>query len=208
MYCKIVTDRGIVEVRCQRTHTCKKANEFGTNWFERHWVQLYSSTHCYVQRAHTWSCTLHTQISNHTNPLKKYPIMSSSSTSGSDMNTQSSSPYIGRGRYNPSSAASVGTGRGRRGGVADASSSFTHSRSSVDPNQTAGTASYSSSSTSQIHPDSNPRYSSTNPPPTLPSSGIPYGHVPSYLPGSASLVEQLDQRLLVVLRDGRHLIGV
>ena len=42
----------------------------------------------------------------------------------------------------------------------------------------------------------------------LPASGIPYGHVPSFLPGSASLVEQLDRRLLIVLRDGRHLIGV
>eukprot|EP00615_Pteridomonas_danica_P013336 CAMPEP_0114337992 /NCGR_PEP_ID=MMETSP0101-20121206/6744_1 /TAXON_ID=38822 ORGANISM="Pteridomonas danica, Strain PT" /NCGR_SAMPLE_ID=MMETSP0101 /ASSEMBLY_ACC=CAM_ASM_000211 /LENGTH=131 /DNA_ID=CAMNT_0001470435 /DNA_START=6 /DNA_END=401 /DNA_ORIENTATION=- len=27
------------------------------------------------------------------------------------------------------------------------------------------------------------------------------------LPGAASLVEQLDKRLLVVLRDGRHLVG-
>jgi hypothetical protein len=41
-----------------------------------------------------------------------------------------------------------------------------------------------------------------------PSSGIPYGHVPGYLPGSSSLVEELDQRLLMVLRDGRHLVGV
>jgi len=41
-----------------------------------------------------------------------------------------------------------------------------------------------------------------------PNSGIPYGHVPAYLPGSASLVEQLDQRVLVVLRDGKHVIGV
>lgn len=40
------------------------------------------------------------------------------------------------------------------------------------------------------------------------SSGIPYGYVPAYLPGSASLVEELDKELLVVLRDGRHLIGV
>jgi len=41
-----------------------------------------------------------------------------------------------------------------------------------------------------------------------PSSGVPYGYVPAYLPGSASLVEQLDQRLLIVLRDGRHLVGI
>ena len=41
-----------------------------------------------------------------------------------------------------------------------------------------------------------------------PSSGIPYGHVPAYLPGSASLVEELDKRVLVVLRDGKHVIGV
>ena len=40
------------------------------------------------------------------------------------------------------------------------------------------------------------------------SSGLPYGYVPAYLPGSASLVEQLDQELLIVLRDGRHLVGV
>jgi hypothetical protein len=40
------------------------------------------------------------------------------------------------------------------------------------------------------------------------TSGLPYGYVPAYLPGSASLVEQLDQELLIVLRDGRHLVGV
>ena len=42
---------------------------------------------------------------------------------------------------------------------------------------------------------------------SLPSSGVPYGFLPPFLPGSASLVEQLDRRLMVVLRDGRHLIG-
>lgn len=41
-----------------------------------------------------------------------------------------------------------------------------------------------------------------------PTSGLPYGYVPAYLPGSASLVEQLDQTMLIVLRDGRHLVGV
>lgn len=44
--------------------------------------------------------------------------------------------------------------------------------------------------------------------PPLPTSGLPYGHVPAFLPGAASLVEQLDQRLMIVLRDGRHLVGV
>ena len=34
---------------------------------------------------------------------------------------------------------------------------------------------------------------------------VPYGTVPGFLPGAASLVEQLDKRLLVVLRDSRHL---
>lgn len=41
-----------------------------------------------------------------------------------------------------------------------------------------------------------------------PTTGIPFGHVPAYLPGSSSLVEELDARVLVVLRDGRHLLGV
>jgi hypothetical protein len=45
-------------------------------------------------------------------------------------------------------------------------------------------------------------------PPINATSGIPYGHVPAYLPGSASLVEELDKEVMVVLRDGRHLIGV
>jgi U6 snRNA-associated Sm-like protein LSm1 len=40
------------------------------------------------------------------------------------------------------------------------------------------------------------------------TSGVPHGHVPAYLPGSASLVEELDKRVLVVLRDGKHLVGV
>ena len=34
---------------------------------------------------------------------------------------------------------------------------------------------------------------------------VPFGSVPGFLPGAASLVEQLDKRLLVVLRDSRHL---
>ena len=41
-----------------------------------------------------------------------------------------------------------------------------------------------------------------------PNTGIPFGHVPAYLPGSSSLVEELDQRSMVVLRDGRHIVGV
>ena len=41
-----------------------------------------------------------------------------------------------------------------------------------------------------------------------PSTGIPFGHVPAYLPGSSSLVEELNTRILVVLRDGRHLVGL
>lgn len=40
------------------------------------------------------------------------------------------------------------------------------------------------------------------------SSGLPHGHVPVYLPGSSSLVEELDKQVLVILRDGRHLVGV
>lgn len=40
------------------------------------------------------------------------------------------------------------------------------------------------------------------------SSGVPFGHVPAYLPGSASLVEELDRRVLLVLRDGKHIVGV
>jgi small nuclear ribonucleoprotein (snRNP)-like protein len=39
-------------------------------------------------------------------------------------------------------------------------------------------------------------------------SGVPFGHVPAYLPGSASLVEELDSRILIVLRDGKHIVGV
>jgi hypothetical protein len=46
------------------------------------------------------------------------------------------------------------------------------------------------------------------PSPVHQGSGVPFGHVPAFLPGSASLVEELDQRLLIVLRDGKHLIGV
>eukprot|EP00970_Alexandrium_tamarense_P013774 scaffold3686_cov193-Alexandrium_tamarense.AAC.2 len=40
-----------------------------------------------------------------------------------------------------------------------------------------------------------------------PQTAVPYGYLPPFLPGSASIVEQLDQRMLVVLRDGRHLVG-
>jgi Small nuclear ribonucleoprotein (snRNP) homolog len=44
--------------------------------------------------------------------------------------------------------------------------------------------------------------------PKLPPSGVPFGYVPAFLPGSASLVEQLDRRIMIVLRDGRHLVGI
>lgn len=39
-------------------------------------------------------------------------------------------------------------------------------------------------------------------------SGVPFGYVPAYLPGSASLVEELNQKVMLVLRDGKHLVGV
>ena len=29
----------------------------------------------------------------------------------------------------------------------------------------------------------------------------------SYLPGAASLIEQLDKRIMIILRDGKHLVG-
>jgi U6 snRNA-associated Sm-like protein LSm1 len=29
-----------------------------------------------------------------------------------------------------------------------------------------------------------------------------------YLPGAAALLEQLDKRIMLILRDGRHLVGV
>lgn len=41
-----------------------------------------------------------------------------------------------------------------------------------------------------------------------PTTGVPFGHLPAYLPGSSSLVEELDERIMIVLRDGRHLVGV
>ena len=44
--------------------------------------------------------------------------------------------------------------------------------------------------------------------PSVPMSGVPFGYIPAFLPGSASLVEQLDRRIMIVLRDGRHLVGV
>mmetsp|Transcript_49554 Transcript_49554/g.140354 ORF Transcript_49554/g.140354 Transcript_49554/m.140354 type:complete len:140 (-) Transcript_49554:107-526(-) len=52
------------------------------------------------------------------------------------------------------------------------------------------------------------------PPPPLGAAATPQPGAPQTppvglsLPGAASLVEQLDKRLLVVLRDGRHLVGV
>lgn len=44
--------------------------------------------------------------------------------------------------------------------------------------------------------------------PSIPMSGVPFGYIPAFLPGSASLVEQLDRRIMIVLRDGRHLVGI
>jgi hypothetical protein len=47
-----------------------------------------------------------------------------------------------------------------------------------------------------------------NPPPPTTVSSVPHGFLPSFLAGAPSLVEHLDKRLLVVLRDGKHIIGV
>ena len=41
-----------------------------------------------------------------------------------------------------------------------------------------------------------------------PTTILSQGNIPPFLPGSASLVEQLDRRLLLILRDGRHIIGI
>jgi len=46
------------------------------------------------------------------------------------------------------------------------------------------------------------------PPMPRPVTAVPYGYLPAYLPGASSMVEQLDRKLLVILRDGRHLIGI
>jgi len=36
---------------------------------------------------------------------------------------------------------------------------------------------------------------------------VPYNTVPGFLPGAASLIEQVDAKLLIILRDGTHLVG-
>lgn len=61
---------------------------------------------------------------------------------------------------------------------------------------------------SQSGPSNNQNRAKTPPATSIAPSGVPYGHVPAYLPGSASLVEELDKQLMIVLRDGRHLVGV
>ena len=42
---------------------------------------------------------------------------------------------------------------------------------------------------------------------TLPAQQQSQGQVFEFLPGVASLVEDLDKRVLVTLRDGRHFVG-
>lgn len=58
------------------------------------------------------------------------------------------------------------------------------------------------------YPQKDGRSGPSSQPSKLPMSGVPYGHLPAFLPGSASLVEQLDRRMMIVLRDGRHLVGI
>jgi len=95
----------------------------------------------------------------------------------------------------------VFSGRGRGRGnfqTSDPSSSLSH-------NRTAGN--------SQHHHENGRHQNSQHrnrvpPPQEVPASGIPYGCVPAFLPGSASLVEQLDKKLMIILRDGRHLVGM
>lgn len=43
-------------------------------------------------------------------------------------------------------------------------------------------------------------------PTPLPTKAVP-NVAEEYLPGAASLLEQLDKRIMIVLRDGRHLVG-
>ncbi len=42
----------------------------------------------------------------------------------------------------------------------------------------------------------------------VPAMQVPFGSVPGFLPGAASLIEQVDKRLLIVLRDSKHVVGV
>ena len=48
----------------------------------------------------------------------------------------------------------------------------------------------------------------TTQPAIRPINEVPFGYLPAFLPGAASMVEQLDRKLLVILRDGRHLVGI
>lgn len=59
-----------------------------------------------------------------------------------------------------------------------------------------------------MNPSSRNAPSNNGPPLLHPATAVPYGYLPAYLPGAASTVEQLDRRLLVILRDGRHLVGI
>ncbi len=62
------------------------------------------------------------------------------------------------------------------------------------------------------HPHNNAQTLNGNHQPTQPElrpiNEVPYGYLPAFLPGAASMVEQLDRKLLVILRDGRHLVGI
>jgi len=117
-------------------------------------------------------------------------------------NPSQSSGRGGRGgRYNNNNNHGRG-GRGGGGGGRHHSNSQHHARASVSGRGIVDQGPSGSGSQQSQQPQ---QTKSTE---IAPSSGVPYGYVPAYLPGSASLVEQLDQRLLIVLRDGRHLVGI
>ena len=106
----------------------------------------------------------------------------------------------------PDGGRGQGGGRGQSGGRGRTSSGRTPigGRGLVDPT-TSGGRGGGRGGRSGGRGDSGGR---SAPSPVHQGSGVPFGHVPAYLMGSASLVEELDQRLLIVLRDGKHLIGV
>ena len=120
----------------------------------------------------------------------------------------------------PASAAAVdgrrggGRGRGRgnsagRGGRHPSGRSAMAGRALVPTNHSASTPPPPPHHHHQHQHHHNPAHQQAQRPVAVhSSSGVPFGHVPAYLPGSASLVEELDQRILIVLRDGKHLIGV
>ena len=113
---------------------------------------------------------------------------------------------------NPSNQATTASRSSVRGvgrGVGNSGRGGGGGRYNGNGNAVGGRGSHGGGGRGRNHPhNAQTNNGNPHPHPIRPVNEVPYGYLPAFLPGASSMVEQLDRKLLVILRDGRHLVGI